>query len=174
MARGRKPKNNAIRRGGTQPTLSTTERAEVVALQKPVMVALNPTMDACWELIVGASPNFAPADVPQLEAYCYWYAVLQQCIQQTITEDGRVVTVYAEHDEANNVKPLTAKRNPDLLTAEKATAMLRQLGAELNLSPVARARAGLMDAMTRSTQADVVNKTVDAFAKFKEAQDAAK
>jgi len=168
MGRGRKPKNNAIRRGGAGPL---DVRAEPLApaprLEMPETVAANPTMAACWALIVGDAPIFQPADVPQLEAYCYWYAVLQQCINQTIKPDGRVVTLFARKDAPESVRP-----NPDIRTAEKATAMLRQLGAELNLSPTGRARAGLLDAMTKSTQADVIRKTAEGFARFKEQQGA--
>ena len=171
MARGRKPKANAIRRGGAQPLQARTVEAPA-QLRPPASVEANPTMAACWELVVGAAP-YTPADVPQLEAYCYWYAVLQQCMQQTITADGRVVTMYARKDEAGRTDPGSVRTNPDIRTAEKATAMLRQLGAELNLSPVARARAGLLDAMTKSTQADVIAKTAEGLARFKERQGAA-
>lgn len=171
--KGRKPKADAIRRGGRNPLHVAAEPVEARTLQAPPLVAGNPTMLACWELIVGDSPIFQPSDIPQLEAYCYWYAVLQQCEQQTITADGRVVTMFARKDADGRNDPNSIRANPDIRTAEKATAMLRLLGGELNLTPTGRARAGLVEAMTRSTQADVIKKTAEGLARFKEQQRAA-
>ena len=168
--KGRKPKPDAIRRGGVNPLHLKAEPVEVVPLEKPPIVAASASMSACWDMIVTGSPVFQPVDEPALEAYCYWYAVLQQCEANTLMEDGRVVLTYAQRDEEGNPIMTTARRNPDVQTAEKATAMLRLLGSELNLTPSGRARAGLMDAMTKSTQADVIAKTAQALARFKEQQ----
>ena len=48
--------------------------------------------------------------------------------------------------------------------------MLMRLGDQLHLTPTARQRAGLISAMTRSTQADVVAKTRDEFRRLREAE----
>lgn len=171
MTRGRKPKTNAVRRP-KNPLQVQAEPVEIVQLEKPPIVAASPSMSACWDLIVTGSPVFQPQDVPLLEAYCYWYAVMQQCEANTLTVDGRIVTTHAEQDENGDPIMLSARRNPDMLNAEKATAMLRQLGSELNLTPTGRARADLLDAMTKSTQADVIKKTAEGWALFKERQSA--
>lgn len=179
MVRGRKPKPDAVRRGGHQPAPlevlqgARTQRAEIVpsaAVEKPAHIASNPLQSDCWDNLVGASPNFDPCDVPLLEAYCYWYAVLRQSEAQTILPDGRVVTIYGKEGEDGEVDTATLRPNPDIRNAEKATNMLRQLGDALNLTPTARDRAGLMRAMTKSTQADVVRKTIDGWKQFQQAQ----
>ena len=50
--------------------------------------------------------------------------------------------------------------------------MLRHLGDVLQINPSARDRAKLMDAVTKSTQADVVRKTLDGYEQFKRQQKA--
>ena len=182
MARGRKPKPNAQRRGGVAPAtveMLQASDARVVpasivepAVEKPDHIAANPVQSACWDSLIGTARNFEECDVPLLEAYCYWYAVLRQSELQTITEDGRVITLYGKEGEDGFVDPSTYKPNPSLRNAEKATNMLRQLGDALNLTPTARDRAGLMQAMTKSTQADVVRKTLDGYEQFKKQQKA--
>lgn len=173
--KGRKPKSNAQRRGGTRPEIlqaSIVADAQVVEPQrvgKPAHIAANPLQSECWDTLVKTSPNFEECDIPLLEAYCFWYAVLRQAECGTILPDGEVVTVFEGEDKNGNLK-LSA--NPDIRTAEKATNMLRQIGGELNLTPSARDRAGLMRAMTRSTQADIVKKTLDGYEQFKAAQKA--
>ena len=177
MGKGRKPKAGAQRRGGAQPVavelLGCAADAAVIelpAVEKPAHVAANPLQSECWDNLVGASPNFAACDVPLLEAYCYWYAVLRQAEANTVTDDGFVLTLVCKHDEYGNVVAGSTAPNPDIRNAEKATNMLRQLGDALNLTPTARDRAGLMRAMTRSTQADVVRKTLDGYEQFKKHQ----
>ena len=176
--KGRKPKPGAQRRGGPQPApleMIGAQRAEIVpreAVAKPAHIAANPLQSDCWDSLVAASPNFAPCDVPLLEAYCYWYAVLRQSEAQTIMPDGRVVTVFGKMGETGEVDPASLKTSPDIRNAEKATNMLRQLGDALNLTPTARDRAGLMRAMTKSTQADVVRKTIDGWTQFQQSQKA--
>lgn len=170
--KGRKPKKDAVRRGGHAPA-PVELVAEVVpagALEKPDSVAVNPVMSGCWDELVGSAPGFEPSDVPLLEAYCYWYAVFEHAKNSTMTLDGQISTTIAPALEDGAPDVLQAKPNPDLKTAEKATNMLRQLGDALNISPTARVRSGLMRAMTASTQADVVSKTVAGFQAFQEEQ----
>lgn len=175
--KGRKPKQGAQRRGGTEPVpvevLIQPEQAQIIEpdrAQKPAHIAANPIQSACWDDLVGASPNFAPCDVPLLEAYCYWYAVLRQSETQTIDSEGKVITMVGQYGKEGELMKYVG--HPDIRTAEKATTMLRQLGDALNLTPTARDRAGLMQAMTRSTQADVVRKTLDGYEEFKKRQKA--
>ncbi|MBQ9041576.1 MAG: phage terminase small subunit P27 family [Eggerthellaceae bacterium] len=163
--KGRKPKVDAVRRGGITPEIIAAAQvveAEIVEAEripKPEHVAENPLQSRCWDSMVGASSIFTDADIPLLEAYCFWYSVLRQAEAEVVTPSGAVVTTY---DNGKDIK-----QNPDLRTAEKATNMLRQIGQELNLSPSARVRAGLLNAMTKSTQADIVKKTLDGYETFK-------
>lgn len=177
MTRGRKPKADAIRRGGHGPATP----AELVAVpiggmepagpEKPANVARNPTMSECWDRMVAKSGLLGEEDVPLLEAYCFWYAVLRQAESSVVRPDGAVATVHAAIGEDGEVDYTTAIPNPDLKTAEKATAMLRQLGDALAMTPTARIRSGLMRAMTASTVAGLVKQTDEGFAKFLEMQE---
>lgn len=138
-------------------------------VEKPPHVAANPTMSGCWDLIVGSSLNFEPADAPLLDAYCYWYVIYLQACNQTVTEDGRVVTLYGSKNESGRVDPATVRANPDIQTAKKATEMLMRLASLLHLTPEARDRSSLTQALAKSTQADVVNKTIANYRAFKAA-----
>ena len=176
--RGRKPEPNAQRRGGAQPldiTPAQVVDAQIVQeptrLEKPANVARNPLQSECWDSMVGLGYNFEPCDVPLLESYCFWYSVLRKAENSVIHADGSVHTVVYELDEDDNVKGIIGP-NPDLRTAEKATNMLRQIGDALRINPTARERSKLMDAVTKSTQADVVRKTLDGYEQFKAAQKA--
>ena len=177
MTKGRKQKQGAQRRGGAQPVpvevLLGTSQAHIIEaeqVRKPAHIAANPLQSDCWDSLVGESGNFDPCDVPLLEAYCYWYAVLRQAESNTITDDGKVVTLCGQYSKEGELTRTVA--NPDIHTAEKATNMLRQLGDALNMTPTARDRAGLMRAMTKSTQADVVRKTIAGYEEFKKRQKA--
>ena len=171
--KGRKPKPDAQRRGGMRPEMLQATVIEAGAIEpqrieKPAHIAMNPLQSECWDNLVATSPNFEQCDVPLIEAYCFWFAVLRHAETGMITPDGEVLTVY----ELETERGVKLSANPDLRTAEKATAMLRLLGGELNLTPSARDRAGLMRAMTKSTQADMVKKTMDAYEQFKRQQKA--
>ena len=152
MGRGRKPKGNAQRRGGLIPSAPVEAEAIVVsAVEMPAMVAANPDMAAKWTAYIADREAVAPEDAPLLESWCFWAVIADQCSRD-----------LDEHPD------------PDLIRRmEKATTMLMRLGDALNMSPVSRQRAGLISAMTQSTQADVVSKARSGYARFKEAADAA-
>ena len=83
-----------------------------------------------------------------MEAWCFWAVVRDQC-----------------------ARDLDDDPPPELIRkAEKASTMLMRLGDQLHLTPTARQRAGLISAMTRSTQADVVTKTREEFRRMREAE----
>lgn len=136
MARGRKPKANAIRRGGIRPA----ETVEIVPADEPVMparVAASPEMAAKWELCTAGTARLLPEDAPLLESWCFWAVVADQC-----------------------ARDLDDDPDPDLIRkAEKASTMLMRLGDALHLSPTARQRAGLVEAMTASTQVGIAERT---------------
>lgn len=176
--KGRKPKPNAQRRGGAQPAQivpADVLDAKIVEvpgrLEKPKRVAANPLQSECWDNMVGLGFNFEPCDIPLLESYCFWYSVLRKAEGEVIHGDGSVHTLLYELDDEGNPKRVVGP-NPDLRTAEKATNMLRQIGESLRINPTARERSRLIDAVTKSTQADVVKKTIDGYEQFKAAQKA--
>lgn len=172
--KGRKPKTAAQRRGGIKPemlkaSLLDAEIIEAPRVSKPAHIAMNPLQSACWDSLLATSPNLEECDIPLMEAYCFWYAVLREAEGCIIAPTGEMAISYEIEDSKGNVK---RSQNPDLRTAEKATSMLRLIGGELNLTPTARDRAGLMRAMTRSTQADAVKKTIEGYEQFKKQQKA--
>lgn len=169
--RGRKPKAGAIRRGGIRPDPHHVDALPALGVAKPEHIAANPTMSACWDALVNGSPGYREQDVPLLEAYCLWYAVLRQSEAQVVTEDGEVVTLCGERAPDGQVIPETMRANPDIQTAAKASDMIRRLAAELQATPATRDRAGLMQAMTRSTQAEMVAKTLAGYREFRRLQD---
>ena len=88
MVKGRKPKADAVRRKRKAPPPQNMEVAEkeaevaavvVGGLQKPGTVCANPTMERCWDYIVGDGTQYNESDIPGLEQMCYWYAVYQPC-----------------------------------------------------------------------------------------------
>ena len=172
MVKGRKPDANAVRRRKPPKDAGTVELvAEIVEqsdpiIQKPPAVASNVTMSECWDLVVGDGIQFTPADVPQLEQLCYWYAVFRQCVANTVMPDGRIVTKVGSDGEDGEIDQATLRSHPDLRSAKEASAMYRQLASELGVDPLARQRMGLLDAVTKSTQADLVRKTEELFARF--------
>lgn len=173
MTKGRKPTKNAQRRGGHEPAQELV--AEVIGavptLQKPVSVAVNPVMSECWDSLIGSAPCFDERDIPLIESYCFWYAVFCEASQSMMSLDGRVSTLVEKYDaETGEPEPGSAKANPNLRTAEKATTMLRQLGDALNISPTARVRSGLMQAMTASTVEDLARRTSEGYSRFKASQ----
>ena len=172
--KGRKPKTAAQRRGGIKPemlkaSLLDAEIIEAPRVSKPAHIAMNTLQSACWDSLLATSPNLEECDVPLMEAYCFWYAVLREAEGCIIAPTGEMAISYEIEDSNGNVK---RSQNPDLRTAEKATNMLRQIGDVLRINPTARERSKLMDAVTKSTQADVVNKTIEGYEQFKAAQKA--
>lgn len=178
MAKGRKPKPDAQRRGGHSADGGAVALEARVAdgapaslgPAKPAHVAVNATMSECWDNLIGAAPFLTQQDAPLMESYCYWYAVFRQALESTMTLDGRVVTLVAKKDDDGMTDPSTVRANPELRTAEKATEMLRKIGDALNISPTARIRTGIMAAMAASTVDDLARKTDEGYRRFKAAQ----
>lgn len=172
--KGRKPKPDAQRRGGITPEIlraAAAMEAEIIEaprVEKPLHVAMSPIQSQCWDSLVSTSPCFEACDIPLMEAYCFWYEVLRQAESDILAPNGGAAISYEEPTNSGSKRV----QNPDIRTAEKATAMLRLIGGELNLTPNARDRAGLMRAMTKSTQADIVKKTLDGYEQFKKQQKA--
>lgn len=178
MVKGRKPDAKAVRRKHAPPQPESVNLVAEIAppskLSVPEFVAENATMRTCWNEIVGDGYQYTDADVPQLEQLCYWYAVYRQCVANTVLPNGMVVTKMGRKTEDGEFDPMSTKAHPDIKTAKEASGMFRTLAAELGVSPLARQKMGLMEAVTHSTQADLVRKTEDLFERFKGRLDAPK
>lgn len=158
--KGRKPKADAVRH----------EHVDAVVydggVRMPVAVEVNPALSLIWDECIAPVPAWKPQDVPLLVAWCQWYAILLKAGGNVVHDNGKVSTVFAKEGGDGAIP------NPDIKNLEKATTMLMRLGDQLNLTPNGRMRAGLMDAMTKSTQADVIRKTQMDFDEFRKRLDA--
>lgn len=139
---GRRPKADAIRRQHTEATF-----IEPATVQVPAVVEGNDLMLECWTWITSGTSHFTLADTPQLVALSYWWAVQQQCIANLVAANGGVRTKVST--------PMGDRQDPDVRTMQLATNQVRTLSAELGISPLARARMGLMKMATVSMAADL-------------------
>lgn len=123
-------------------------------LAPPEQVEASPLLLKYWEIITSDSTarQFTQADAPTIALLCYWHGIAEQCAVNLNTDDGRVITRLEDNEGLDRV------RHPDIMTMKQASAEIRSLSAELGISPLARARIGLMDAATQSTQADIQDK----------------
>lgn len=154
--KGRKPKQNAIRRG-----LSDSyglAKQDGVGVAMPTDIEKDPVQSEIWAWLCPPVNNFAEQDVPNLRLLTYWHAVAQQAEQAIHSEDGRLnifdkigVKPYKTPD--GREVPLVRK-NPALTILKEASGEIRALSDMLGLSPLARSRIGLMDASTVKTAAD--------------------
>ena len=142
---GRKPKSDAIRRAHEQSQAVVMNPCE---LQMPDLVANNELMRECWEWIVDGSGQFRMQDVPQLTMLTYWWATARQCMTNLEASNGGIIT---EVENSFGDK----KQAPDIKTMQLATNQIRQLEAELGISPLARQRMGLMKMATVHLAASV-------------------
>lgn len=164
--RGRKPKGNAIRRGGAQPVdAQPVERFPSVSI--PDHIARNPAMREAWELLFPDTTGYAPTDIPLMESQVLSYLIMRQAESQIVAPDGRVALTYMQRTADGQPVPESIRPNPAIKIARDATATLLRVGDALQSTPQARQRAGLVDAMTKSTQADVVRKTMDGYDEFR-------
>lgn len=166
--KGRPPKETAVRRG-LKPTEVTATVIEALAeVEKPESVLASPHMERVWDAAVKDAPDIRQVDSPLLELYCAWYAIGQQAMRQVITPEGKIVTLTGKLDPSTGgYAPESLRAAPDIHTLQVATDNMRRLASELNITPAGRARAGLVDAMTKSTQADVIRKTELGFEEFR-------
>lgn len=152
---GRRPQAGAIRRGGrADEALVAMAGAQPMTQggpQEPAEVAANPEAHAEWLAVVGDGRDWRPEDAPLLASWCAWSAVASACRARLLTPEGVAVAVR---------DPVSGKamRNPYEAALDRATRNLRQLGAELGITPLSRARLGVADAATKSMQLDVMAK----------------
>ena len=166
MTRGRKPDQNAIRRGVKPGAIVQAD--EQVGVAMPRDIAQDPVQSEIWAWIAPPVNNFTEQDMPNLRLLCYWHAVAAQAQQALHSEDGTVrifdkIGVKPFKTADGREVPLVRK-NPALQIMKEASAEIRALSDMLGLSPLARSRIGLMDATTVKTAADTAAmfRTIDA------------
>lgn len=141
---GRRPKADAIRRSAPR---GQSPAVIIDGLAMPDEVAGNELMRDCWEWTVNGSSHFTQAHIPQLVAYCAWWATARQCIENIGAPNGGIVTKVDT--------PMGPRQDPDIRTLQLATNQLRTLAAELGISPLAQTRMGLMKVATASMAVDL-------------------
>lgn len=154
--RGRKPKQDAIRRGIQGGAL--TARDEETGIQMPPDIKADPVQSEIWAWIAPPVNNFTEQDMPNLRLLCFWHATAAQAQQAMHSIDGKVnifdkIGVKPFKTPDGKEIPLVRK-NPALTILKEASAEIRALSDMLGLSPLARSRIGLMDATTVKTAAD--------------------
>ena len=165
--KGRKPKDNAIRRGLRDMYMQAGPDGHD-GVTMPDDIAADPVQSEIWAWIAPPVNRFSEQDMPALRLLCYWHAVALQAQQAMASDDGtvrifdRVGTKPFRTPDGREI-PLV-RTNPALTVLKEASAEIRALSDQLGLSPLARSRIGLMDASTRKTAADTAAmfKSIDA------------
>lgn len=116
----------------------------------PAEVADNEIMRECWEWTVSGSSHFSEEHIPKLVSLCVWWAIARQCTTNLSSPSGGLVTKVAT--------PMGPRQDPDVRTLQTATTQIRQLSAELGISPLAQTRMGLMKVATASLAAELPQK----------------
>lgn len=155
--KGRKPDQNAIRRG-LKDSYALASPDERVGIGMPADIASDPVQSEIWAMIAPPTNRFAPEDEPNLRLLVYWHAVANQARKMMQRQDGNVgileaVAISPFTTQDGRQKPLFRK-SPALSVLKEASAEIRALSDQLGLSPLARSRIGLMDATTIKTAAD--------------------
>lgn len=165
--RGRKPDQNAIRRG-VSDSYGLVKPEERQGVQMPEDIARDPVQSEIWAWIAPPVNNFTEQDMPNLRLLCYWHAVAAQAEEAIHSEDGRIAIF-----DKIGVKPFKTsdgrevplmRKSPALVILKEASGEIRALSDMLGLSPLARSRIGLMDATKVKTAADTAAmfRTIDA------------
>lgn len=165
--KGAKPKHDAIRRG-LSDTYGLTKPEERSGVIMPTDIERDPVQSEIWAWLAPPVNNFSEQDIPTLRLLTYWHAVAEQAQQAIHSEDGRInifdkigVKPYKTSD--GREVPLVRK-NPALTILKEASTEIRMLSDMLGLSPLARSRIGLMDAVQQKTAEDTAAmfKSIDA------------
>lgn len=154
--KGRKPDQNAIRRGVHDMSLIPAE--ETVGVTMPLDIMADPVQSEIWNWIAPPVNQFTEQDMPNLRLLCYWHAVAAQA-QTVLQGSNGTVNIF----DKIGVKPFRTedgreialvRKNPALQILKEASTEIRALSDMLGLSPLARSRIGLMNATTVKTAAD--------------------
>lgn len=155
--KGRKPDQNAIRRGIKDNFITTTADQPKQGVEMPADIAIDPVQSAIWDMIAPPVNNFIEADIPTLKLLCYWHAVAAHAQQEMAGEIGTgKVNVLIKTDKGYT-------KHPSLNTLKQASAEIRALNDQLGLSPLARSRIGLLQVTTVKTATETASmfKSID-------------
>lgn len=154
--KGRKPDQNAIRRGVRDMSMVSVD--ETVGVTMPLDIMADPVQSEIWNWIAPPVNQFTEQDMPNLRLLCYWHAVAAQA-QTVLQGSNGTVNIF----DKIGVKPFKTedgreialvRKNPALQILKEASTEIRALSDMLGLSPLARSRIGLMNATTVKTAAD--------------------
>ena len=154
--KGRKPDQNAVRRGVAPGAIVKPD--EQLGVTMPPDRRADPVQSEIWAWIAPPVNNFTEQDIPNLRLLCFWHATAAQAQQALHSVDGKVnifdkIGVKPFKTPDGKEIPLVRK-NPALQILKEASSEIRALSDMLGLSPLARSRIGLMDATTIKTAAD--------------------
>ena len=175
MTRGRKPKQDAMRRGLKPGAIVPADERLGVAM--PPDIREDPVQSEIWAWIAPPVNAFTEQDVPNLRLLVFWHATAAQAQQALRSADGKVnifdkIGVKPFKTPDGREIPLVRK-NPALQVLKEASAEIRALSDMLGLSPLARSRIGLMEATTVKTAADTAAMFAvidDAYGELQEAE----
>lgn len=153
--KGRKPDQNAIRRGQTD-SFGKTELVETSGVAMPLDIVDDPVQSQIWMWICPPQNTFAEQDLPLLRELCYWHAVYTDAQAAMRREDGTVETLVdvGAIVGSDGVPRPKLVEHPALKILKHASSEIRALSDLLGLSPLARSRIGLINATTVKTAAD--------------------
>lgn len=150
MARGR-PRKPAEKRTGHHPAPGAGKVVDLVA-PPPALALREPPPElpevaaAAWRLAVAdmaGNKALAESDLVQLKCWCEQFYVHEEA-SAVIHQHGLFIK-----------GPRGTMANPAVRIQKDAAAALRQIGAELGLSPMARIRGNLMAVASQSMALDV-------------------
>lgn len=126
---------------------------------EPPDIAASPEAHATWLAVVGDGRAWRPEDGPLIASWCMWAAIAASCRRQLERGDGLALMVRdgTKSDGSGG----RVVKSPLVLELAMASNQLRQIGAELGITPLARARLGIAEAATASMQMDVMAKMRD-------------
>lgn len=166
--KGAKPKQSAARRPAKPKNsdveiLSAHPIDHVQGITKPDRIQENERLSHYWDFICPEINNFGSPDVPLLSTLCEQYVLLEKTTEE--------LTIFDDNGNATGVKVLAEnskgdmKEHPALKARKQLVSEIRALSDILGLSPLARSRIGLLDAVKTKSAAD----TAATFYKLKDA-----
>lgn len=158
MSKGRPPKLSEERAGhpagAEDPREVAIVPAELVQARPPE--DLSPLASEVWQICVtdmAALGHLREPDLLQLRNYAVEVAIAIEC-EAAITEFGAVmkepILAWSAELEAMEVVGWKLKKNPACQLHREASNAVRLMAADLALTPIARIRGNLMNAVTAS------------------------
>lgn len=145
--KGRKPKANAVRRGGALATTAATAvtATPVDGIEKPASVALSQSMSATWDALVGHGYGYQESDIPFITQLVFNVEVANQAWAHCLQDDGSLTLMVPKLN--SDGEQVGEKPNPYVKQANEAASMALKLADQLGCTPLARARIGLTNAV---------------------------